>query len=56
MFQTSRYCRAKLVRLHHDTSTTWFQTSNLIQSNRTAVDEKNEHKIKELFSKLLNLF
>ena len=28
-----------VARLQHDTSTTWFQTSNLIQSNRTAVAE-----------------
>ena len=44
LFQTSRYRRAKLARLQHDTSTTWFQTSNLIQSNRTAVAENKTHK------------
>ena len=32
------------VRLHHDTSTTWFQTSNLIHSNRTAVAEDKTQK------------
>ena len=26
------YCRAKLARLQHDTSTTWFQKSNLIHT------------------------
>ena len=42
-FQTLCYCRAKLAqqftvaRLQHDTSMTWFQMSNLIQSNRMAV-------------------
>ena len=31
--------------LLHDTSMTWFQTSNLIQSNRTAVAEnKTQNK------------
>ena len=30
----------------HDTSTTWFQTSNLIQSNRTAF-AKTKHNNKE---------
>ena len=44
LFQTSCYCRAKLARLQHDTSTTWFQTSNLIQSNRTAVAENKTQK------------
>ena len=33
LFQTPR------ARLEHDTSTTWFQTSKLIQSKRTAVAE-----------------
>ena len=28
-----------VARLQHDTSTTWFQTSNLVQSNRSAVAE-----------------
>ena len=32
-------------RLQHDTSTTWFQTSNLIHSNRTAVAENKTQKI-----------
>ena len=34
-----------VARLQHDTSTTcfWFQTSNLIQSNRTAVAEKSSY-------------
>ena len=34
-------CRtgSTVVRLQHDISTTWFQTSNLIYSNRTAVTE-----------------
>ena len=32
-------CSSTVARLKHDTSTTWFQTSNLIQSNRTAVAE-----------------
>ena len=45
LFRTSRYCHAKLVRLQlarlqHDTSTTWFQTSNLFQSNRTVACER----------------
>ena len=44
LFQTSRYRRAKLARLQHDTSTTWFQTSNLIQSNGTAVAENKTHQ------------
>ena len=44
LFQTSRYCRAKLARLQHDTSTTWFQTSNSIQSNATAVAENKTQK------------
>ena len=30
-------CGSTVARLQHDTSTTWFQTSNLIQSNRTAI-------------------
>ena len=33
-----------LARLQYDTSTTWCQTSNLIQSNRTAVAENKTHK------------
>ena len=34
-----------VARLQQDTSTTWFQTSNLIQSNRTAlVENKNKNK------------
>ena len=35
-----------VARLQHDTSTTcfWFQTSNLIQSNRTAVAENKTQK------------
>ena len=45
LFQTSCYCRAKLARLQHDNSATWFQTSNLIQSNGIAVAE-NKHKNK----------
>ena len=32
-------CSSTVARLKHDTSTTWFQKSNLIQSNRTAVAE-----------------
>ena len=56
LFQTSCYRRAKLARLQHDTSTTWFQTSNLIQPNRTAVTRKQNTKIKKQFSKLLNVF
>ena len=36
-----------VARLQHDTNTTWFQTSNLIQSNRTAVAEKNTQENKE---------
>ena len=44
LFQTSCYCRAKLARLQHDTSTTWFQTSNSIQSNTTAVAENKTQK------------
>ena len=45
LFRTSRYCHARLVRLQlarlqHDTSTTWFQTSNLFQSNRTVACER----------------
>ena len=31
-------------RLHHNTGTTWFQTSNLIQSYRTAVAENKTQK------------
>ena len=30
-----------VARLQHDTSSTWVQTSNLIQSNGTAVAENN---------------
>ena len=49
LFQKSCYSRAKLARhvarLQHDTSTTWFQTSNLIQSNGTAVAENKTQKI-----------
>ena len=37
-------CRSTVARLQHDTSTTWFQTSNLIQSNRTAVAENKTQK------------
>ena len=44
LFQASRYRRAKLARLQYDISTTWFQSSNLIQSNRTAVAENKTHK------------
>ena len=44
LFQTSCYRRAKLARLQHDTSTTLFQTSNLIQPNRTAVTENKTQK------------
>ena len=44
LFQTSWYCPAKLARLQHDTCTTWFQTSYLIQSNRTAVAENKTQK------------
>ena len=33
-----------VARLQHDTSTTWFQTSNLIQLNRTAVAENKTQK------------
>ena len=33
-----------VVRLQHDTSTTWFQTSNLIQSNRAAVADNKTQK------------
>ena len=38
-------CKAgsTLARLQHNTNTTWFQTSNLIQSNRTAVTENKNH-------------
>ena len=43
-FQTSCYCRAKLARLQHDTSTTWFQTSNLIRANRMAVAKNKTQK------------
>ena len=39
LFQTSCYCRAKLAQ---HTSTTWFQTSNLIQ-----LLPKTKHKNKE---------
>ena len=39
LFPTSYYCRSKLARLQHDDSTTWFQTSNLTQSNKIAVAE-----------------
>ena len=44
LFQMSCYCSAKLARLQQDTGTTWFQTSNLIQSNRTAVAENKTQK------------
>ena len=40
----------------HDTSTTWFQTSNLIQSNTTAVAENKTQKRRKRFRKLLNVF
>ena len=55
LFQTSCYCLAKLSRPHNDTSTTWFQTSNLFQSNWT---ERllPKTKRKKRFSKLLNVF
>ena len=33
-----------VARLQHGTRTTWFQTSNLIQSKRTAVDENKTQK------------
>ena len=33
-----------IARLQHDTSTTWFQTSKLIQLNRTAVAENKTQK------------
>ena len=36
-------------------STSWFQTSNLIQSNRTAV-AKNKTQHKKRFGKVLNVF
>ena len=36
-----------VARLQHDTNTTRFQTSNLIQSNRTAVAENKTQKNKE---------
>ena len=39
------YYLAKLARpLQHDTVTTWFQTSNLIQSNNTAVAKNKTQK------------
>ena len=44
LFQTSCYRRVKLARLQHDTSTTRFQTSNLIQPNRTAVTGNKTQK------------
>ena len=48
MFQTSCHCRAKLARLQLDCSLTLvrlgFQTSNLIQSNRTVVVENKTQK------------
>ena len=37
-------CSSTAARLQHDTCTTWFQTSNLIQSNRTAVAENKTQK------------
>ena len=33
-----------IARLQHDTSPTWFQTSKLIQLNRTAVAENKTQK------------
>ena len=36
--------RATAVLSWLDSSSTWFQTSNLIQSNRTAVAENKTHK------------
>ena len=55
-FQTSCYCHAKLVRLQHDSSTTWFQTSKLIQSNRTDLPKtkrKNKETIQPAFKCIL---
>ena len=37
-------CSSTVARLQNDTNTTWFQTSNLIQSNRTAVAENKTQK------------
>ena len=36
-----------VARLQHDTNTALFQTSNLIQSNRTAVAENKTQENKE---------
>ena len=38
------YAGSTVARLQLDISTTWFQTSNLIQSNRTAVAENKAQK------------
>ena len=37
--------RAKLARLQPDTRSAWFQTLNLIQSNRTAVAENKTQNL-----------
>ena len=46
-------------QLQHDTSTTWFQTLNLIQSNRTAVAEnktkKDRNQVKLLLCSMARL-
>jgi len=36
-----------VARLQHNTNTTWFQMSNLIQSNTTAVAENKTQENKE---------
>ena len=46
------YAGSTVARLQHDTSTTWFQTLNLIQSNRTAV-AKTKHNNKETVQETL---
>ena len=41
-----------VVRLQQDTSTTWFQTSNLVQSNRTAVATQKKKRCSKLLYEL----
>ena len=48
-----------VARLQRDTSTTWFQTSNLIHTMTVEWNgcfQKQNTKIKKRFSKLLNIF
>ena len=59
LFQMSCYCRAKLARLQHDISMSWFQTSNLIHTKTVEWNgccQKQNTKIKKQFSKLVNIF